>query len=199
MEKDFISIVKYRRSIYDISESDTIENEVIERIIAFALKHTPSAFNSQSGRMLLLFGSHHRRLWDIVKNVLRKNISEDRFTKTEKKIDSFRSGHGSILFFEDMDVLRGLQERFPLYKENFPVWSLQSSGMMQYVVWTALESEGLGANLQHYNPLIDDYVKIEWNIPESWQLLSQMPFGLPNTPPSEKEFLPIDGRMKVFG
>ena len=30
--------------------------------------------------------------------------------------------------------------------------------MLQLVVWTALEAEGLGATLQHYNPLIDDEV-----------------------------------------
>lgn len=36
--------------------------------------------------------------------------------------------------------------------------------MHQLVVWTALETEGLGATLQHYNPIIDDEVKNEWNI-----------------------------------
>lgn len=26
--------------------------------------------------------------------------------------------------------------------------------MIQFAVWTALETEGLGASLQHYNPII---------------------------------------------
>ena len=60
------------------------------------------------------------------------------------------------------------------------------------VVWAALEAEGLGASLQHYNPLIDDEVKKEWNIPGNWKLIAQMPFGNPTSPPGEKEFQPLE-------
>lgn len=68
--------------------------------------------------------------------------------------------------------------------------------MHQLVVWTALESEGLGASLQHYNPLIDDEVKKEWNVPSNWKLIAQMPFGNPTMIPREKEFQPLDERVK---
>lgn len=61
--------------------------------------------------------------------------------------------------FEDDTVIRSMQKEFELYKDNFPVWANQSNGMLQFAVWTALELEGLGASLQHYNPLIDDEVK----------------------------------------
>ena len=30
------------------------------------------------------------------------------------------------------------------------MWSENASGILQYIVWTALEKEGLGASLQHY-------------------------------------------------
>ena len=56
---------------------------------------------------------------------------------------------------------------FPLYKDNFPIWSLQANGMLEFAVWTSLEAEGLGASLQHYNPLVDDGVKKAWSLPES--------------------------------
>lgn len=110
----------------------------------------------------------------------------------------FRSGYGTILFFEDDAVIKSLQEQFELYKDNFPIWSQQSSGMLQFAIWTALELEGLGASLQHYNPLIDEAVKAEWNIPESWRLIAQMPFGNPTAEPGEKDFQPIEERVKVF-
>lgn len=42
--------------------------------------------------------------------------------------------------------------------------------MHQYYVWMALETHGLGANLQHYNPLIDDEVKKTFDLPEHWIL-----------------------------
>ena len=70
--------------------------------------------------------------------------------------------------------------------------------MLQFAVWTALEDEGLGASLQHYNPLIDDDVRAEWNLPASWRLLGQMPFGKPGGVPGPKDFLPIEDRVKVI-
>lgn len=70
--------------------------------------------------------------------------------------------------------------------------------MLQLVVWTALENEGLGASLQHYNPIIDEEVKKQWNIPESWKLIAQMPFGKPASEPKEKQFQPLEERVKVF-
>lgn len=89
-------------------------------------------------------------------------MPEQAFAATEQKIDSFAAGAGSILFFEDMAVVKGLQEQFPLYADNFPIWSEQASGIAQFAVWTALAQENVGASLQHYNPLIDTQVQKEW-------------------------------------
>lgn len=57
--------------------------------------------------------------------------------------------------------------------------------MHQYYVWTALETQGLGVNLQHYNPLIDE-VKKTFDIPEHWILKAQMVFGTPAKEPAPK-------------
>ena len=66
-----------------------------------------------------------------------------------------------------------------MYADKFPQWATQSDGMTQYAIWTTLEAEGLGANLQHYNPLIDQKVATEWNVPEDWELSAQMVIGEP--------------------
>ncbi|MDD2241741.1 MAG: nitroreductase family protein, partial [Bacteroidales bacterium] len=55
-----------------------------------------------------------------------------------------------------------------------------------------------GANLQHYNPLIDKEVAREWNLPETWKLVAEMPFGTPSGEPGAKEFKPVDDRVKIF-
>lgn len=39
--------------------------------------------------------------------------------------------------------------------------------MIQFAVWTALETEGLGASLQHYNPIIGAEVAKAFEIPSS--------------------------------
>ena len=88
--------------------------------------------------------------------------------------------------------------KFAAFKDKFPVWSIQSNGMLEFVVWTALESEGLGASLQHYNPLVDADVMKEWKIPASWKLLAEMPFGSLEAPAGIKEFSPIESRVQVF-
>lgn len=198
MNKDFYEVIKNRRTIYGISKESVISDERIEEIVNYAVKHVPSAFNSQSARVVLLLGENHNKLWDITKETLRKIVPEDSFAQTEARIDSFRSGYGSILYFEDQSVIESLQEKFALYKDNFPVWSQQSSGMLQFAIWSAIEAEGLGASLQHYNPLIDDEVKNQWNIPSNWKLIAQMPFGKPNAPAGEKEFMSLEERVKIF-
>jgi predicted oxidoreductase (fatty acid repression mutant protein) len=198
MKKDFYEAVSSRRSVYGISKEMVVSVEKINEVIEYAVKHTPSAFNSQSARVVLLLEKQHDKLWDMTKETLRKIVPEDQFSSTEDKINSFRSGYGTVLFFEDMSIIESLQERFATYKDNFPVWSSQSSGMHQYVIWTALELEGLGASLQHYNELIEADVKKEWSIPSNWKLIAQMPFGKPVVEPDEKQFQPLEHRIKVF-
>lgn len=197
MRTDLYNAIKERRSIYGISKELVISDERIQEVIEQALLHTPSAFNAQSGRIVLLLGTQHDKLWDITKETLRKIVPPENFPQTEERINSFRNGYGSVLFFEDQGVIEGLQAQFALYKDNFPVWSQHSSGMLQYVVWTSLEAEGLGASLQHYNPLVDEEVKQVWGIPEKWKLIAQMPFGKPTSPAGEKEFKPVEERLKV--
>lgn len=129
---------------------------------------------------------------------LRKIVPADNFSSTEDKINSFKNGYGTVLYFEDNSVIESLQKQFALYKDNFPIWSQQTSGMHQFVIWTALEIEGFGASLQHYNELIENDVKKEWSIPENWKLIGQMPFGKPTAKPDEKQFSPLEERIKVF-
>jgi predicted oxidoreductase (fatty acid repression mutant protein) len=198
MKKDFYSAVEDRRSFYGISKETVVSDERISEIIDHAVKHSPYAFNSQSGRVVLLLGKHHDRLWDIAKEVLKKIVPADKFSSTEDKINSFRSGYGTVLFFEDNSVIESLQQQFALYKDNFPIWSQQASGILQYVIWTSLEIEGFGVSLQHYTELIEADVKKEWNIPNNWKLIAQMPFGKPIAQPNEKQFQPLETRIKVF-
>lgn len=198
MRKDKHAPVENRRSIYAISKEPVVSDEIIEEVIEYAVKHTPSAFNSQSARVVLLLGEQHDRLWDITKEALRKRVAADKFAPTEEKINSFRNGYGTVLFFEDSSVVESLQNQFPSYKDNFPIWSQHSNGMLQYVIWTALGVEGFGASLQHYTELIEADVEKEWNLPTEWKLIAQMPFGKPTAEPAEKQFQPLDERIKVF-
>ena len=199
MSHTFKDSIKHRRSYYALSNKSSIPDTDIEDIIRYAYKHVPSAFNLKSTRLVLLLGDEHRKLWNIAKETLKALIPQEAFIEIDKKIsNSFASGYGTILFFEDNDVVEKLQKKFPLYKDSFPIWSNHTSAMHQFAIWTMLEDVGFGASLQHYNPLIDNEVRKTWNLPDSWTLIAQMPFGVPAQEPNEKTIDTSEDMVRVF-
>lgn len=196
---EFLKSIKQRRSIYGLSKEAVIPDSRVEEIVNEAVLHSPSSFNSQSSRVVVLFGEHHDKLWNgLVTDALKKIVPADKFEPTAQKLASFANGRGTVLFFEDQDVVTGLQKQFPLYADNFPVWSEHATGILQYVVWTALANEGVGASLQHYNPLIDNAVAETFSVPKNWKLRAQLVFGKPVAPAGDKAFAPLAERVKVF-
>lgn len=199
MEKNFLETLKNRRSIYALSDEMIVSDDKIIEIVRDAVKYTPTPFNNQSPRAVVLFGENHKKLWNIVMETLRKIVPAANFKATEEKISNcFACGYGSILFFDDTKTTKEMMEKFPIYADNFPVWAEQSNGMVQLAIWAMLEEIGLGASLQHYNPIIDDEVKEVFNIPQEWKLIAQMPFGKPLAPAGEKDFMPIHQRVLVL-
>jgi len=194
----FANLIEQRRTIYALGNTLPVSESDIEQIVAHAVKHTPSAFNSQSARVVVLFGDAHAKLWNITMENLRQIVPAENFEPTEGRINGFARGAGTVLFFEDQSVVEYLMENFALYAKNFPVWSEQSSGMLQYVVWTSLAEVNVGASLQHYNEVIADDVAATFEIPSSWKLIAQMPFGNIVAAAGEKEFQPLDNRFKVI-
>ncbi len=188
---------KKRRSRYDLSKKASVSDQKITAMVQELLKHTPSPYNAQQQRAVVLLSENHDALWEIVLNTLKKETSEKQFEKTKKKIAGFANSYGTILFFNDQPTLERLHEKFPKYKDQFSLWFDQSQGMFQYAVWTRLASLGMGASLQHYNPLIDQAVHDYFEIPSTWKLEAQMPFGIPTELPKDKSFIDIEERFKL--
>ncbi|WP_314086939.1 nitroreductase family protein [uncultured Gemella sp.] len=172
------NLYQNRRSVYALGKNLPVSEQEVLEIIDNAVKHSPSAFNSQTAHVVVLLGENHQKLWDITFGELEKFLKNEEAKATTKgKIDSFAAAYGTILFFEDHNVVKGLQEQFPSYADNFPIWSEQSTGIASFAVWNALAEAGVGANIQHYNPVIDEKVAAEWDIPANLVLRAQMPFG----------------------
>ena len=196
--KCFKEAVVSRRSIYALNkEIPVLESEIIAAVERMT-KEVPSAFNMQSARVIVTMGEHHENVWEITKAALKKIVPADKFSGTEAKLNGFAAGYGTILYFEETDTVKAMQEKFPLYAENFPVWASQANGMLQFAIWTALENLGLGVNIQHYNPLIDDGIKKAFDVPASWNLVAQMVFGGVEKPADAIVKLPVKERVKVF-
>lgn len=193
-----LDLIKKRRSIYNINNKIPLSKKDVSNLIKNIIRHCPTAFNSQSSRIVILYGKSHKKFWDILKDKLRDIIAPDNFIKTSQKIDSFIAAYATILFFEDEITISGLQEKYPLYKENFNIWAEQSNGMLQFAIWTALAEQNIGASLQHYNPLIDEEVIKTWKLPKSWRLIAQMPIGGITTPAEKKDFISITEQIRIF-
>lgn len=193
-------IAEKRRSIYALNDQLPVSKDEVIELVEHAVLHTPSSFNSQSTRVVVLFGDDHKKLWQITEDLLRAMVNDDeKFKSTQEKMAGFAAGAGTILYFEDQSVVKGLQDQFPAYAHNFPIWAEHTNAMHQYVIWNALAALDIGANLQHYNGVIDEKVAQAWNIDSNWKLIAQMVFGGIVAPAGEKTFEPVEKRLKVYG
>ena len=193
----FSELITQRRTIYSLGKELPLSEAELEDLFAHCLKHSPSAFNSQSARIVVCFAESHDKIWDITRHNLKAIVPAENFAATEARINGFAAGAGTILFFEDQSVLSYLMENFALYAKNFPIWSEQSSGMLQYIIWTALAEQKIGASLQHYNEVIASDIATAFDIPDNWKLIAQMPFGNITAGAAEKEFQPLDARFMI--
>lgn len=199
MENNFLDSIAKRRSIYHLGKNVSLSQDQLTELIQVAVEQSPSSFNSQSSRAVILFGQASVDFWEIVRETLRKMVPEAAFAASSDKISSFAAGVGTVLFYEDQEIINNLQEQFALYADNFPVWSEHSTGIAQFAVWSALANETIGASLQHYNPVIDAEVADRFGIPNSWKLRAQMPFGSIESPAGDKSYMPRDERFRIFG
>ncbi len=199
MKNIFFDSIALRRSIYNLGSKLPASKGEVTTTIQEAVRLSPSAFNSQSARAVILYGDENKKLWKLVLDALLQIVPENQVADTTSKIASFAAGAGTVMVFEDMSVIKGLQQEFPLYNDNFPLWSKHSSGMTQFAIWSALATIKVGASLQHYGNLIEDEVRKTWDLPSSWSLIAQMPFGSIESPAEEKTFQPIEERVFVKG
>ena len=195
---NYIELLKKRRSVYKLSNDIPYKDEEIEKIIAEVLVESPTGYNMQSSKIIVLMNEEHRKLWDIEKDVLRAIVKPEHFQLTEDKIEMFKQAKGTILFYEDESIVEKYMNNIPLYKDKFPIFASHGMGILQGNMWNMFASLNLGAHLQHYNPIIDERVRKEWNVPLNYHLTAQMVFGKIESIDEPKEKIPASERMKTF-
>lgn len=199
MSNQTLAVLAKRRSQYALGKALPLSTDAVEALIKQAIRLSPSSFNSQSSRAVILFGAESEKVWSLIEAELRKIVPAEAFASTEAKMKSFAAGAGTVLFYEDQDAITALQEQYPLYADAFPGFANHSAGMAQLAVWTALAEAGIGASLQHYSPIADAALAQGFGVPASWKLIAQMPFGSNEAPLSEKSFIDDDARFVTLG
>ena len=199
MKEQLLDLAKKRRSIYALGRNVEQSQDNIANLIKEDIKWAPTPFNNQTTRAVILFNENHEKLWDIVAKRLKSEVpTEAAYQKTLEKINGFKAAFGTVLFYTDEKIVHRFENDFALYADNFADWSEQAQGNAQFAVWTSLAENGIGANLQHYNPLIDDQVKEAFNIPDSWKLRAQLDFGSIEAPAGDKDFIEDSERFRVL-
>ncbi len=194
----YIDIIKQRRSVYDLHKHLPISENKLMRILEDVITQSPTAFNMQSSYVIVLMDGQHERLWNIVTKTLKDIVPSNKFEPTQKKMNMFSNAKGTILFFENTQIIEQLKQDYPLYKDQFDNFALRGMGILQGNIWNALAEVEIGASLQHYNPLIDEAVKEEWDIPEYYQLSAQMVFGGIGSIPEPKEKVDVHTRINLY-
>jgi predicted oxidoreductase (fatty acid repression mutant protein) len=93
----FIEGMKGRRSIYALTNESTISDDRIEEIISEVVKHTPSPFNSQTARLVVLLKEEHEKLWDLALEIATATVPPQVLENLYKpRIAGFRAGYGTV-------------------------------------------------------------------------------------------------------
>lgn len=83
MSGDFYSAIEERRSIYGILDEFVISDERIEEVVQFAVANTPTAFNSQTGRIVVLLGNSNKDFWQVIFESIKEGLAEEHIEKKE--------------------------------------------------------------------------------------------------------------------
>lgn len=188
-----------RHSEYALAPEWVASEQEVEQLLAHVLQLTPSHFNAQTVRMVLLTGTAHQEHWHLVEQALIGAMGKERYEKsTRAKVEnSFASGAGTVLFFDDTTVTKQLMEKMPAYASNFATWAQQVQGSHQLLVWIGLTQLGFGASLQHYIGMNDDKIRAQVGVPNEWSFVAHMPFGKIVTPADPKDKLPLSDMLRV--
>ena len=190
-----IKLIEKRRSIAKLKKTSNLNQEDVFKKIQLAIKHSPSAFNAQSVSAVVLFNEEHSLFWDEVLSQILPFVPKGKEENSINKINGFKQGDGTIIFLEDKTVSEKLKNKFPLYQDNVALWADQGQGFAQYAVWLMLTDCNLVASLQHYNPLINDYIYDRIGIDSHYDIVAQMPFGSADEVAKERKDKDINNRV----
>ena len=130
--KQLLDLIKVRRSTYTLSPETTLPVADIKTILETTLEQAPSTFGSYTTRLVLVVEKEHQKLWEIITEVIKSITPPDKFEgHTKQRLDGFANAYGTVLFFEDPENTKKLQEMYTFAKDKFPVWAQHTSAIHQ--------------------------------------------------------------------
>lgn len=132
--------IKNRGSLHTLSDEVVIPDARVQEIVRHAILHSPTPFNCQSGRAVVLLKEEHRKFWDLAYEAAKGSVPPPLFEKVfGPRIKTFRPAYGTvsfvkalwgigvdirvcvqILFYESGDALKATAEKMPVVKDKIP-------------------------------------------------------------------------------
>lgn len=196
---EFRKLLEQRRTIYALGNNTPYTKEEITTAIRHAVRQAPSASNSQTTRAVVLFDEANKKLWNHIYDVQKQVLPESMWGMMSGVMENARDGAvGTVLFFEDREAV----EAMPTNEATRENYKQNNAGIAQYAVWLTLAEMELGSSLQHFNvgyeQGFDKAIREMFNLPESFELIAQMPFGSIEQPAGEKEHIDTETQVRVF-
>ena len=96
---DWLAAAAYRRTIYELKDTASVQDSRIQNILQQVLSFAPSSYNTQPVRITLVTGERHKLLWDTIisaaKPVL-KDLPEEGLQAFSAKLQSHKQARGSV-------------------------------------------------------------------------------------------------------
>lgn len=194
-----LDLVETRRTQYAIGNNTDLSNEEIAERLTEIVKDVPTAFNSQTSRIAIVFGEDNVKLWDHILDVQKDVLQGEMWDMMSGVMEGAKNGVGTVLFFEDLDAV----EQMPVNGDRGEAYKQNNNANTQYATWLGLTELGLGGSLQHFNvgyeQGFDKSVKELLDLPERWELQAQLPFGSIEGENGEKEYIADNERVRIIG
>lgn len=97
MSAEYLDIMAKRRTIYELKNESPISDDRIQDILKHALLHVPSAFNSQTTRIVLLVKEEHIKLWQIVKHIIKAKVPAEAWPASKQRLSKFQAGYATVI------------------------------------------------------------------------------------------------------
>lgn len=92
MTNPVISLLQNRRTIYAIGKNIQQTPEQLTELIQEAIRQSPSSFNSQSSRAVILFNTEHEKILGIRQRKLKEYATDEAAAENQQKWIALRQG-----------------------------------------------------------------------------------------------------------
>ena len=88
---------KNRGSLHTLSDDVEIPDARVQDIVRDAILHSPTAFNCQSGRAVVLLKQEHKKFWDMAQECAQASVPPQVFEMVfGPRIKMFHAAYGTV-------------------------------------------------------------------------------------------------------